>query len=119
MSFGIIGVVGSGIMGSGVAEVAATTGAAVKVRSRSEASADAILVAIDQSLAKQVEKEKRTVEEAAAIRQRISVTTNLDDLADCDLVIETVVEDLEVKTELFRALDAVVGPTRHIPRRTP
>jgi 3-hydroxybutyryl-CoA dehydrogenase len=111
MSFGNIGVVGSGIMGSGVAEVAAASGALVIVRSRSEVSADAVLVAIDRSLAKQVEKGKRDVEEAAAIRQRISVTTNFEDLRDCDFVIETVVEDLETKSEVFRALDAVVSST--------
>jgi 3-hydroxybutyryl-CoA dehydrogenase len=111
MSFGNIGVVGSGIMGSGVAEVAAATGAQVIVRSRSTASADAVLATLEQSLAKQVEKEKRSAEEADAIRQRVSVTTELNDLAHCDFVMETVVEDLDVKKELFRALDAVVSPT--------
>ena len=111
MSFGNIGVVGSGIMGSGVAEVAASTGALVIVRSRSSASVDAMLSTLEQSLAKQVEKGKRSVEEADAIRQRVSVTTELDELAHCDLVIETVVEDLDVKKELFRALDNVVAPT--------
>lgn len=111
MSFEKIGVVGSGIMGSGVAEVAASTGARVTVRARTTAGADAVLVAVDLSLARQVEKGKRDVEEAADIRRRINVTTDLSDLASCDLVIETVVEDLAVKMETFRALDAVVGPT--------
>jgi 3-hydroxybutyryl-CoA dehydrogenase len=111
MSFGNIGVVGSGIMGSGVAEVAASTGALVIVRSRSSASANAVLSTLEQSLAKQVEKGKRSAEEADAIRQRVSVTTELDELAHCELVIETVVEDLDVKKELFRALDSVVAPT--------
>jgi 3-hydroxybutyryl-CoA dehydrogenase len=111
MSFGNIGVVGSGIMGSGVAEVAASTGAQVIVRSRSTSSADAVLSTLEQSLKKQVEKEKRSADDADAIRQRVRVTTDLADLADCDLVIETVVEDLDVKKALFRALDAVVTPT--------
>src|ERR1700678_2325617 len=111
MSFKKIGVVGSGIMGSGVAEAAAGTGAQVVVRSRSEASADAVLVAIDQSLAKQVEKGTRDAETAAALRQRVRVTTKLSDLADSELVIETVVEDLAVKMELFRDLDTVVSPS--------
>jgi 3-hydroxybutyryl-CoA dehydrogenase len=110
MSFTKIGVVGSGIMGSGVAEAAAGTGAQVVVRSRSVASADAVLVAIDESLAKQVEKGKLEVESAAALRQRVRVTTELADLAESELVIETVIEDLTVKMELFRALDAVVTP---------
>ncbi|MFY9783436.1 MAG: 3-hydroxybutyryl-CoA dehydrogenase [Acidimicrobiales bacterium] len=110
MSFAKIGVVGSGIMGSGVAEAAAGTGALVMVRSRSQASADAVLITIDESLAKQVEKGKRDVESAAALRQRVRVTTDLADLSDCEFVIETVVEDLAVKMELFRALDVVVDP---------
>jgi 3-hydroxybutyryl-CoA dehydrogenase len=110
MSFEKIGVVGSGIMGSGVAEVCAATGAEVIVRARSTEGADAVLVAVDASLAKQVDKGKRDVEEAADIRRRLSVTTELNDLAQCDFVIETVVEDLVVKMHLFRALDAVVGP---------
>jgi 3-hydroxybutyryl-CoA dehydrogenase len=111
MRFENVGVVGSGIMGSGVAEAAASTGASVTVRARSAAGADAVLVAVDMSLAKQVEKGKREVEEAADVRRRIKVTTDLNELAACDLVIETVVEDLSVKIETFRALDVVVGPT--------
>ena len=109
MSFEKIGVVGSGIMASGVAEVCAATGADVVLRARSQEGADAVLVAVDASLAKQVEKGKLDVEEAALIRGRLRVTTELADLAKCDFVIETVVEDLVVKMELFRALDAVVG----------
>jgi 3-hydroxybutyryl-CoA dehydrogenase len=111
MSFQNIGVVGSGIMGSGVAEVAASTGTAVIVCSRTTERADAVLVAIDESLARQVEKGKRDAEEAAALRQRITVTTELKDLAGCDFVMETVIEDLAVKLELFATLGSVVAPT--------
>ena len=111
MSFENIGVVGSGIMGAGVAEVAAATGARVVVRARSLQGADAVLVAIDASLAKQVDKGKRDVEDAARIRQRVRATTDLADLAECDLIIETIVEDAGAKQELFRALDAVARPT--------
>jgi 3-hydroxybutyryl-CoA dehydrogenase len=111
MSFRKIGVVGSGIMGGGVAEVAAATGAQVIVRTRSASSGDQLLSALDASLVKQVEKGKRSLEEASALRQRVGVTTELSDLAECDFIIETVVEDLKVKKELFRALDGVVGPT--------
>ncbi len=111
MRFENVGVVGSGIMGSGVAEAAASTGASVTVRARTVAGADAVLVAVDLSLAKQVEKGKRDVEDAANVRRRITVTTDLSDLATCDLVIETVVEDLGIKMETFRALDDVVSPT--------
>jgi len=98
-------------MGGGVAEVAASTGAEIIVRTRSASSGDELLRSLDVSLAKQVEKGKRTLEEATALRQRVGVTTDLNDLAECDFVIETVVEDIEVKKELFRALDGVVGPT--------
>jgi 3-hydroxybutyryl-CoA dehydrogenase len=109
MTFKKIGVIGAGIMGSGIAEVAASTGALVVVRSRSEATAQAMLTGLDKSLARQVEKEKRTADDAAALRARVSATTSLADLADCDLVIESVVEDLAVKLALFAELDQVIN----------
>ena len=107
MSITRVGIIGSGIMGSGIAEVAAAAGHEVVLRSRSQASADAMIAGLDKSLAKQVEKGKRTEEEAATIGARVSGTTNLADLADADLVIESVVEDLDVKKALFAELDAV------------
>ena len=111
MTFQKIGVLGSGIMGSGIAEVAAAAGATVIVRSRSQATADAMLAGLEKSLARQVEKEKRTQEDADALRQRVSATTSLADLHDCDLVIESVVEDLAVKKALFNELDRAVHHT--------
>ena len=109
MSFQKIGVLGSGIMGGGIAEVAASTGATVVVRSRSPATADAMLATIDTSLARQVEKGTRTREDADALRARVSATTHLSDLADCDFVIESVVEDLDVKRELFNELSRLIN----------
>lgn len=108
MTFQKVGVLGSGIMGSGIAEVAAATGATVIVRSRSQATADAMLAGLEKSLAKQVEKGKRTIDEANALRARVSATTSLADLHECDLVIESVVEDLAIKKALFNELDRVV-----------
>ncbi len=108
MSFQKVGVLGSGIMGSGIAEVAAAAGSLVIVRSRSQATADAMLAGLEKSLAKQVEKEQRTAAEAEAIRSRVSATTSLADLADCDLVIESVVEEISVKKAIFNELDRVV-----------
>ncbi len=108
MTINKVGVLGSGIMGSGIAEVAATAGAQVIVRSRSEATADGMLVGLEKLLAKQVERGKKTQDEADAIRARVSATTALADLADCDLIIESVVEDLAVKKHLFAELDRVV-----------
>ncbi|MBX3283879.1 MAG: 3-hydroxybutyryl-CoA dehydrogenase [Acidimicrobiales bacterium] len=103
-----VGILGSGIMGSGIAEVAAKTGHEVVLRSRKQESADAMVAALEKSLAKQVERGKLTEEESQAVRGRVSATANLHELADCDLVIESVVEDLAVKTELFKELDLVV-----------
>lgn len=110
MSIQRVGVIGSGIMGSGIAEVAATAGCTVIVRSRSQATADGMLAGLDKSLAKQVERGKKTQEEADAIRGRVSATTSLNDLADCDLVIESIVEDLAAKKALFNELDRVIKP---------
>jgi 3-hydroxybutyryl-CoA dehydrogenase len=110
MVFQRVGVLGSGIMGSGIAEVAAATGATVIVRSRSQATADAMLTTMQKSLAKQVEKGKRDQSEADAILSRVTATTHLVDLADCDFVIESVIEDLAVKRALFNELGGVINP---------
>jgi 3-hydroxybutyryl-CoA dehydrogenase len=100
-----VGVVGSGIMGAGIAEVAARSGIEVIVRSRQQATADAMLGALDKSLSRQVDKGKLEGKEKKDILSRVTATSVLDDLADCDLVLESVVEDLEVKKHLFRELD--------------
>ena len=110
MSFQKVGVLGSGIMGSGIAEVVASAGAEVVVRSRSQATADAMLAALEKSLAKQVERGKRSQSDADSLRARVSATTRLADLADCDLVIESVVEDLDVKRALFNELNHIINP---------
>ncbi|MEO6318373.1 MAG: 3-hydroxybutyryl-CoA dehydrogenase [Acidimicrobiales bacterium] len=108
MSIQKLGIVGSGIMGSGIAEVAAKAGIEVVLRSRQQASADDMVASLEKSLAKQVDRGK--LEEAAAkeIGGRVTATDDLQLLADCDLVLESVVEDLAVKKELFRQLDGVV-----------
>jgi 3-hydroxybutyryl-CoA dehydrogenase len=110
MGFQKVGVLGSGIMGSGIAEVAAATGASVIVRSRSQATGEAMLATIATSLTKQIEKGKRSAEDAEAIIKRVSATTHMADLSDCDFIIESVVEDLEVKRLVFRELNDVVKP---------
>jgi 3-hydroxybutyryl-CoA dehydrogenase len=110
MSFQKVGVLGSGIMGSGIAEVVASAGASVVVRSRSQATADAMLAALEKSLAKQVDRGKRTPSDANDLRARVSATTRLADLSDCDLVIESVVEDLDVKRALFNELNHIINP---------
>jgi 3-hydroxybutyryl-CoA dehydrogenase len=110
MSITRIGIVGSGIMGAGIAEVAAAAGCEVVLRSRGQDSADAMVAGLAKSLAKQVEKGKRTQEEADQIAARVSATTELAQLVDVDLVIESVVEDLDVKKALFTELDGVCKP---------
>jgi 3-hydroxybutyryl-CoA dehydrogenase len=102
-----VGIVGSGIMGSGIAEVAAAAGCTVILRSRSQGTADAMVAGLEKSLNRQVEKGKRSEAERDEILGRVTTTTDLGDLASCDLVIESVVEDLAVKKHLFNELDRV------------
>ena len=103
-----IGVVGSGIMGSGLAEVAARAGCDVVVRSRTQGSADSMVATIDRGLVKAIERGKATEDERAAIVGRITATDDLHALESCDLVIESVIEDLAIKKELFVQLDQIV-----------
>jgi 3-hydroxybutyryl-CoA dehydrogenase len=103
-----LGIVGSGIMGSGIAEVAAKAGSTVVLRSRKQESADAMVAALGASLAKQVGRGKLDEAEADAVQGRVSATADLEALADCDMVIESVVEDLDVKKQLFVELDRIV-----------
>ena len=108
MEISTVGIVGSGIMGSGIAEVAASSGYQVVLRSRRLETAESMVAGVAKSLDRQVAKEKRSAEEAVEILGRISATTELADLADCDLVIESVVEELDVKLALFEELDRIV-----------
>ncbi len=103
-----VGILGSGIMGSGIAEVAAKSGFEVVLRSRRQESADAMVASLEKSLAKQVERAKLDQSVADEVRARVSATDHLGALVDCDLVIESVVEDLEIKRALFTELDSIV-----------
>jgi len=104
-----VGIVGSGIMGSGIAEVAAKTGHEVVLRSRKQETADAMVAGLEKSLAKQVERGKLSEEDSNGTRQRVSATSDLGELASCDLVIESIVEDLAAKKHLFNDLDRICG----------
>jgi len=106
-----VGIVGSGIMGAGIAETAAKAGFEVVLRSRQRQTADATLAGLEKSLAKQVERGKLAEEESAATLSRVTATSDLAELAGVDLVVESVVEDLETKKHLFRELDRVVVGT--------
>jgi 3-hydroxybutyryl-CoA dehydrogenase len=113
-----VGIVGSGQMGGGIAEVAARAGFEVVLRSRALASSEATLAGIQKSLGKQVAKGKLDEADAGAILARITPTADLGDLVDCGLVIESVVEDLAVKKPLFAELDAVCKPEAIIATNT-
>jgi 3-hydroxybutyryl-CoA dehydrogenase len=104
-----VGILGSGIMGSGIAETAAKAGFEVVLRSRSAATAGATRVIIEKGLAKQVAKGKLGQDEADAVLGRITTTAHLGDVAACQLVIESVVEHLATKLALFAEVDQVVG----------
>jgi 3-hydroxybutyryl-CoA dehydrogenase len=109
MSIARVGIVGSGIMGSGIAETAAVNGFEVVLRSRSQSTADATLAAMEKSLNRQIEKGKRTEAERDEALARVTGTSDLGALKDVDLVIESVIEDLAVKKELFNELDRITG----------
>ena len=108
MAIRTVGIVGSGIMGSGLAEVVARAGLTAIVRSRSQSTADAMVASVAKGLAKQVEKGRMSEEESTAILGRITPVSDIAALADCDLVIESIVEDLDTKKALFAELDQVV-----------
>ena len=105
-----VGVLGCGLMGSGIAQVAAASGRDVVVKEVSQELLDRGLAGIDRSLAKFVEKGKLAAEEREATMGRLKGTLDNADLADCDLIVEVIVENLEVKRETFARLDAICKP---------
>jgi 3-hydroxybutyryl-CoA dehydrogenase len=98
-------------MAGGLAEVAARAGFDVVVASRRQDAADRLVQSVDCGLARAVERGKSTDAERQAILSRIAAVEGVEALAECDLVIESVVEDLAVKVELFGALDKVTKPS--------
>ena len=110
MTVKFVGVVGSGQMGSGIAEVVARSGFEVVISSRAKETADAAVSRIAKSLAKDVEKDKLDSDSRDEILGRVRATSDLDELGNCDLVIESVVEDLEAKRVLLKDLDRVCAP---------
>jgi 3-hydroxybutyryl-CoA dehydrogenase len=107
----LVGVVGGGTMGAGIAEVCAKAGSDVIVLETNEKFADAARERVSTSIGKGVARGKITQEEADAAIARVRVTTEIADLADRDLVIEAAPEVESIKTEIFAKLDAVVKPS--------
>jgi 3-hydroxybutyryl-CoA dehydrogenase len=102
-----VGVVGCGLMGSGIAQTVAQAGLQVTVREVSTELIDKGFANIDKSLARLVQRGTLSATERDAARNRLRGTTKLEDLAGCDFIIEAITEQLPAKKELFRALDAV------------
>jgi 3-hydroxybutyryl-CoA dehydrogenase len=103
-----VGVVGCGLMGHGITQVCAQAGWDVVVREVSQEKLDAGIGKIEKQLAKSVERGKLEQAEADAIRGRIQPTLDYADLADSDVVIEAITEDLDAKLEMWREVDGVV-----------
>ena len=103
-----VGVLGCGLMGSGIAEVAAKAGFETVVREVNDEFLEKGLARLDRSLAKSVEKGRMTEAARDELRGRISGTTRFEELSECDLVIEAIVEDLDEKRRTFQALDSAV-----------
>jgi 3-hydroxybutyryl-CoA dehydrogenase len=105
-----VGVVGCGLMGSGIAQVCAQAGCDVVVREVSDPLLDKGLKSIEKNLARLVEKGTLTTEARDQARGRLRGTTKLEDLRDRDLVIEVIIEQLPAKKELYTALDGICPP---------
>ncbi len=105
-----VGVLGCGLMGSGIAQTAATAGFETIVREVSDDLITKGFIGIDKSLAKFAEKGTITTDQQQQIRGRLKGTTNFADLADCDIIIEAIIENLDTKRDTYRQLDALCKP---------
>ena len=102
-----VGVLGAGLMGHGIAQVAAQSGCDVVLREVDQGKLDKGVAKIEKQLARAVEKGKLEQGDADAIRGRISPTLDYSDLADCDLIVEAITEDLGLKLEMWKEVDGV------------
>ena len=106
-----VGVMGCGLMGSGIVQVIAQAGYQTIVGEVNEDLLGRGIGRIQGGLGKDIEKSKITAEEGEAILRRIKGTTDLNDFADCDIVIEAIIENMEEKRKLFGSLDKICKPT--------
>ncbi len=105
-----VGVLGCGLMGSGIAQTCATAGMEVVVREVSGELCERGFAGIEKSLAKFAEKGTINAEQQREIRGRMSGTTELKDLADCDLIVEAIIENLDIKRDTYKQLDELCKP---------
>ncbi|MCP2039062.1 3-hydroxyacyl-CoA dehydrogenase NAD-binding domain-containing protein [Chryseobacterium sp. HSC-36S06] len=104
-----IGIIGSGTMGIGIAQVAATSGCEVFLYDANAAQTEKSVLNLQKTLDKLVGKEKISLEKSEEIFKRIKACSNLSDLKDCDLVIEAIIENKEIKTGVFKKLEDIVS----------
>lgn len=105
-----VGVVGCGLMGAGIAQISAQSNYPVVVSEINEELLNKGLKIIDKTLAKSVEKGKLAEQDKAAIQGRVKGTTNVEDFADCDLIVEAAVENMDLKKKIFADLDRICPP---------
>jgi 3-hydroxybutyryl-CoA dehydrogenase len=105
-----VGVIGCGLMGSGIVETCARAGYEVTVREINQEFLNKGLTSIQKSLGRAVDKGKMTAEDRDAAWARIHGTTEMKDLAGCDLVIEAAIENMELKKQIFHELDELLAP---------
>lgn len=110
MNLKLIGVIGSGQMGNGIAQVVAAQGLNVKLMDVSKPALDKAIDTIASSCDRLIKKEKLSEDQKKKMLSLISTTTSMDDLKECDLVIEAATENIDLKLKIFKQLDEVVKP---------
>ncbi len=106
-----VGIIGSGTMGSGIAQVAATAGCKVKLYDTNQAALDKAKAALEKILSRLIEKGRIDANEKERIQSNISYVDSLKDLSDSNLIIEAIIENLEIKQKVFKELETYVSET--------
>jgi 3-hydroxybutyryl-CoA dehydrogenase len=117
-AFKKVGILGAGLMGHGIAQISAEAGYDVVLREVDDATLAKGIGKIEKQLARAVEKGKATQGDADAVRGRIQGTTDYGDLADCDLVVEAITENLQLKLDMWKEVDALVKPEAFLATNT-
>lgn len=105
-----VGIIGGGIMGTGIAQASSQAGLDVIIVEKDEQSAEQSKNRLSESMDREIQRWGMTISEKKAILQRIKWTTNIEEVQDCDIIIEAVAEDLNLKREIFKKLDQICPP---------